>query len=85
MYKSYIYLSSGQADDYKAQMEYNKSILLNPDIKECYLCPVNNEQGPLMHMPVVEDIINFTNSVNSSFYQKDWVVVDTNLCIQSEK
>lgn len=75
-YESYYYIASGQAADYKEQMDSQSAILLDDSIKEAYLCPTNPEQGPLMHMPVVKDPDAFTNWAVGSFYGKDFVTVE---------
>ena len=49
-------------------------ILLDDSIKEAYLCPTNPEQGPLMHMPVINNPNAFTNQVVAQFYGKDFVI-----------
>lgn len=72
-YISCDYIASGQAADFKEQMESQEKILLDESIKEAYLCPTNEEQGPLMHMPVVSDPDAFTNYVVGRFYGKDYV------------
>lgn len=73
-YECYEYIASGQADDYKAQMEERLAILLDPSQKEAELPAMNSDQGPLMHMEVMEDPEEWTNSVVRQFYQKDRVV-----------
>lgn len=75
-YESYYYIASGQAADYKEQMDSQAEILLDDSIKEAYLCPTNPEQGPLMHMPVIKDPGAFTNWAVGSFYGKDFVTVE---------
>ena len=72
-YSSYSYIASGQAADFKEQMESQERILRDDSIKEAYLCPTNPEQGPLMHMPVIKNPEAFTNRVVGSFYGKDRV------------
>lgn len=52
-------------------------ILLDDSVKEAYLVPINDDQGPLMHMPVTEDEEAFTNRVVRDFYRKDRVVMIT--------
>lgn len=74
--KCYDYVASGQADDFKAQIESQMEILLDNSIKEAYLCPVNDEQGPLMHMPVTTDPDAFTNWAVAEFYGKDKVIME---------
>lgn len=71
----YDYVSSGQAEDFKRQIESHMEILLDDSIKEAYLIPINDKQGPLMHMPVTEDPEEFTNRVVRDFYRKDKVVM----------
>lgn len=72
-YSSYSYIASGQAADFKEQMESQERILRDDSIKEAYLCPTNPEQGPLMHMPVIKNPEAFTNRVVGRFYGKDMV------------
>ncbi len=73
-FRSLEYISSGQAADYKRQMDYQKSILLDDTIKDVVLPEINNEQGPLMYMPLTENPDEFTNSVTKSFYNKNSVI-----------
>lgn len=73
-YESYEFLATGQAADYKAQMEERLAILLNPALEEVELPAMNSEQGPLMHMEVLEDPDGWTNSVVAQFYGKKRVV-----------
>ena len=71
----YEYVSSGQAEDFRAQIKSQMDILLDDSIKEAYLVPINPEQGPLMHMPVTTDENAFTNRVVRDFYGKEKVVM----------
>jgi len=73
-WESCEYIASGSADDYKTQMDSQLEILLDDTIKEAYLCPTNDYQGPLMHMPVIKDPEAFTNQVVAEFYGKDFVI-----------
>lgn len=73
-FESVEYIVSGQARDYKEQMEYQLFILLDESQKIAYLQPTNPEQGPLMHMPVIEDPNAFTNKSVARFYGKELVV-----------
>lgn len=77
-YESVEYIASGAAADYKEQMESQEKILLDDSIKEAYLCPTNEQQGPLMHMPVIDDPEAFTNRVVRGFYGKDYVIAVEN-------
>ena len=65
---------SGQADDYKAQMEERQAILLDDAALEAELPAMNQDQGPLMHMEVTEDPESWTNRVVRDFYRKSSVV-----------
>lgn len=71
----YDYVHSGQADDFWNQIQSQMDILLDDTVKEAYLVPINDNQGPLMHMPVTTDPDNFTNRVVKEFYQKEKVVM----------
>lgn len=73
-YNCYDYIASGRADDYKAQMEERLALLLDPDLKEVELPEMNPDQGPLMHMEVMEDPDAWTNMVAEQFFQKDRIV-----------
>lgn len=75
-YESMEYIVSGAASDYKEQMDQQEKILLDDSIKEAYLCPTNDQQGPLMHMPVISDPNAFTNRVIKEFYGKEYVVAE---------
>lgn len=72
-YESVEYIVSGRAADYKRQMDSQLEILLDDSIKEAYLCPTNDDQGPLMHMPVIANPDAFTNRVIAQFYGKEMV------------
>lgn len=73
--RSCDYVSSGQANDFKMQIASQMEILMDDSIKEAYLCPINHDQGPLMHMPVTEDPGAFTNWAVAGFYGKDMVIM----------
>lgn len=81
-YESIEYIVSGEAADYKKQMDSQLDILLNESIKKAYLCPTNDDQGPLMHMPVIENPDAFTNRVIAQFYGKE--IVTTSGAIGNE-
>lgn len=68
------YILSGQADDYKAQMEERQAILLDDSIRDAQLPAMNSDQGPFMHMEVLKDPEGWTNTVVRDFYRKDSVV-----------
>lgn len=65
------YVISGQAEDYKAQME-ERFLLLSDDMqKEVILPQINQEQGPLMHMEILDDPGAWANRVACEFFRKD--------------
>ena len=68
------YIRSGQAADFKEQMELQQSVLLDDNVKDVVLPLLNDDQGPLMHMPLTENPEAWTNSVIKMFYGKDSVV-----------
>lgn len=72
-YKCLTYITSGQAADYKWQMDLQTQ-LLNTGETDVVLPFINNEQGPLMQMPVTDDPTSFTSSTTAQFYQKNSVV-----------
>lgn len=65
------YVRSGQAEDYRIQMEERLELLLDDTLKEVYLPEINQDQGPLMHMEVMPDPEEWTNRVTAEFYGKD--------------
>lgn len=73
-YQCYDYIVSGQADDYKAQMEERLSLLRNPELKNVELPAMNSDQGPLMHMEVMENPKEWTNTVVKQFFGKESVI-----------
>ena len=73
-YQCYDYIVSGQADDYKAQMEERLSLLRNTELKNVELPAMNSDQGPLMHMEVMEDPKEWTNTVVKQFFGKESII-----------
>lgn len=74
IYNCYNYITLGHLSDYKAQMDERIRILNSTDDVEVVLPFINDEQGPLMHMPVTTDISNYTNYVTAKFYGKKSVI-----------
>lgn len=68
------YIKSGQADDYKEQMDIQTAILTDEDVKDAVIPFVNDQQGPLMSMPATDDPAAWTNTVMKQFYGKNSVV-----------
>ncbi len=74
-YTDYVcmeYYLSGQADDYKEQIQLQRRIL-NSEGTEAVVPEINNEQGPLMQMPIVSDPDNVDNYMARIFYGKEKV------------
>lgn len=68
------YITSGQAADYKEQMDLQTRLLMDEDTEDVVLPFINDIQGPLMHMPVTADPDAWTNMVTREFYGKKSVV-----------
>lgn len=68
------YIGSGQAADYKEQMELQTRLMEDKNTKDVVLPVINDVQGPLMHMPVTADKEAWTNKVTREFYGKNSVV-----------
>ena len=71
-WKCMEYITSGQAADYKWQMDL-QTRLLETDEKDVVLPFINDDQGPLMQMPVTDDPESYTSSTTARFYQKNSV------------
>lgn len=76
-YEGIIYLSSGQAEDYKAQCKENMEMLLDDSIRNVELVPTNAYQGLLCNMVATENPKDFTSYVYATFYGKDSVIMKT--------
>lgn len=74
-YEGVIYLSSGQAEDYKAQCRENMEMLLDGNIRNVELVPTNSYQGLLCNMVATENPKDFTSHVYAAFYGKDSVIM----------
>ena len=73
-YICYNYIRTGQAADYKEQMDLQTSLLLDSENEDVVLPMINDWQGPLMQMPVTEDASAWTNYVTADFYEKNSVI-----------
>lgn len=73
-YVCLTYITSGQAADYKEQMDLQTELLENETTEDIVLPFINDVQGPLMHMPVTDDPDAWTNKVTREFYGKRSVV-----------
>lgn len=73
-YVSLMYITSGQAKDYKEQMDLQTRLMEDEDEEDVVIPGINDVQGPLMHMPVTDDKDAWTNTVTAAFYGKRSVV-----------
>lgn len=65
-----FYITSGQAADYKEQMDLQTRLLMDDTVSDVVVPFINDDQGPLMHMPVTADPEAWTNTVTRNFYNK---------------
>lgn len=68
------YITSGQAADYKEQMDLQTNLMEDETTQDVVVPFINDVQGPLMHMPVTDDPDVFTNYATREFYGKNSVV-----------
>ena len=73
-YVSFIYTTSGQAKDYKEQMDLQTRLMEDESTTDVVIPAINDVQGPLMHMPVTDNKNAWTNTVTAAFYRKNSVV-----------
>ena len=73
-WKCLDYIVSGQAADYKEQMDIQTRLMTDENVTDVIVPYINDVQGPLMHMPVISDTEAWTNWVTSQFYGKNSVV-----------
>ena len=73
-WQCYDYIASGQAADYKAQMEQFLELLSDDSIQDVVLPAINDQQGPLQHMPVTSDPSAWTNTTVRNYFGKKSVV-----------
>ena len=72
-YDIYKFVSSGQAADYEAQMQERLAVYNDPNVTDAVVPYINDKQGPLMHMPITDDVNGYTNQVTADFYGKNTV------------
>ena len=68
------FIKSGQLEDFDTQMKERLAILENQRIYDAVVPEMNNEQGPFMHMALMRNPNEYTNSVTARFYGKKSVV-----------
>lgn len=73
-YESLEYIVSGQAADYKEQMNLQTELMMEDGVEDVIIPMINDVQGPLMHMPVTADETAWTNGVTAKFYGKESVI-----------
>lgn len=69
-WKCLTYITSGQAADYRDQMELQTAVMLDSAVEEAVIPFINDIQGPLMHMPATDNPAAWTNGVMADFYGK---------------
>ncbi len=77
VYQAYVYVKSGEAANYQEQISEYMELLLDDEVEEVYLKPINDVQGPLLHWAVMEDENNYVNWVYKEFYRKKKVVIES--------
>lgn len=73
-YTCMTYITSGGLSDFADQMEERLAILEDDSIQDVVLPEMNEYQGPIMHMPLMADAGEYTNSVTAMYYGKNSVV-----------
>ena len=73
-YKCITFASSGRLADFVAQMEERNAILNDPTITDPVLPLMNDDQGPYMHMAILEGEGDYTNYATALFYGKNSVI-----------
>lgn len=74
---SYIcfgFIRSGQLKDFEYQMQERLDILNDPEIVDAVVPEMNSEQGPFMHMALLEDPDSYTNRATARYYGKNTVI-----------
>lgn len=65
-------------------MQERLIILEDDSIKDVVVPEMNDQQGPLMHMPLTGDSTQYTNYATGLFYEKESVIaVDRDKWIQA--
>lgn len=68
------FITSGELQDYRTQMQEWLDILNDPDIKDARLPAMNSEQGPYMIMVPLPGDDGFSNYAYEQYYEKDSVI-----------
>lgn len=73
-YKCVDYIATGQAADYKEQMDLQTKLLTDETVDHVVVPAMNPEQGPFMHMQIMPNEDAWINTVTRQFYEKESVV-----------
>lgn len=73
-YAALVYITSGQAADFRKQMDLQTKLLEDDAVTDAVIPGINDVQGPLMHMLVTANPNAYTNQVTGRFYGKQSVV-----------
>lgn len=73
-YKCITFATSGRLADFVVQMEERNAILNDPTITDPVLPLMNDDQGPYMHMAILEGEGDYTNHATALFYGKNSVI-----------
>lgn len=73
-YKCVDYIATGQAADYKEQMDLQTKLLTDDTVDHVVVPAMNPEQGPFMHMQIMPNEDAWINTVTRQFYEKESVV-----------
>ena len=68
------FIRSGRLADFEAQMQERLVILHDDSNPNAVVPEMNNDQGPFMHMALVDDPDSFTNWATRMYYGKDSVI-----------
>lgn len=74
---SYIcvdFIRTGQLSDFEYQMQERLKILNDPQIVNAVVPEMNDQQGPFMHMALLDDPNSYTNSATARYYGKESVI-----------
>ncbi len=72
-YTCLSFAKSGQLADYEAQMQERFALLSDEAVTDVIVPEMNSEQGPFMHMALMQDPESYTNQATARFYGKNSV------------
>ena len=68
------FIRSGRLSDFEAQMQERLAILNDDSNPDPVVPEMNNDQGPFMHMALLDDPDSFTNWATRMYYGKNSVI-----------